>query len=592
MPNLDDIHYKFFPKAKTAPYGKTLIKFAWVVEIIVAIVGLSIAWFLYQKAVGNVESDKIQTFSEKISQNIDGVIVSLAFVVVAIVELTKIPLATAFYYAAKSRWKIVFIVALILVNISTFETIIQGFELGFYKRSNDVARVKMELEDINNEINQKTLGTTDEREKLVLQEKRLVADLTAIEKKILDNTISKNKEIDALKDEYKLANPQIETKNKQIVNERAELKSLKKGIKDRINNFNEQIIELESITNFKGSITLSRKKQSEQRDEKVRKLKEDLDNFESKSKLEIKGKEDEIKRLESEVAKLEGSASRDINEKIKLIEEKHNIFEDQINVDTGSKRNELTKLQDKIERFNEKTINYENQILDLREKCTVVSDELEEIAGNNQTYRFAIKIKSLREWFSDFSFSSILPWNWGQDENSITEDKMQNERIVSKNCSNASAALLSDDDLNFAFWLWFGTLGFVISVMGTFLALAGLHLQDERMHEIRNRPIREKFGRFFRNIAWIPVYINKLIWAGVKKLTNPKIVKEKVEVEVEKIIEKPVLEEKIVYVDREVPKETIIEKKEIVYVPLPTDDEELLKKGPFKAPDYDKDKKK
>ena len=30
----------------------------------------------------------------------------------------------------------------------------------------------------------------------------------------------------------------------------------------------------------------------------------------------------------------------------------------------------------------------------------------------------------------------------------------------------------------------------------------------------------------------------------------------------------------------------------MVYVPLPTDDEELLKKGPFRAPDYDKDKKK
>ena len=49
---------------------------------------------------------------------------------------------------------------------------------------------------------------------------------------------------------------------------------------------------------------------------------------------------------------------------------------------------------------------------------------------------------------------------------------------------------------------------------------------------------------------------------------------------------------KVVYVDQEVPRETIIEKKEMVYVPLPTDDEELLKKGRFKAPDYDKDKKK
>ena len=140
--------------------------------------------------------------------------------------------------------------------------------------------------------------------------------------------------------------------------------------------------------------------------------------------------------------------------------------------------------------------------------------------------------------------------------------------------------------------LWFGGLALVISIIGTLVALAGLHLQDERMHEIRNKPIKARLGRFFRNIAWIPVYINKYIWAGVKRLKDPKIVKEKVEVEVEKIIEKPIFKDKVVYVDQEVPRETIIEKKEMVYVPLPTDDEELLKKGPFKAPDYDKDKKK
>ena len=31
-------------------------------------------------------------------------------------------------------------------------------------------------------------------------------------------------------------------------------------------------------------------------------------------------------------------------------------------------------------------------------------------------------------------------------------------------------------------------------------------------------------------------------------------------------------------------------RKELVYVPLPTDDEELIKKGPIKATDYDKKK--
>ena len=132
-------------------------------------------------------------------------------------------------------------------------------------------------------------------------------------------------------------------------------------------------------------------------------------------------------------------------------------------------------------------------------------------------------------------------------------------------------------------------MAFVISVIGTLIALAGLHLQDERMHEIRNRPMKERFARFFRNIAWIPVYINKYIWAGAKRLIKPKIVEKEVfvEKEVEKIVEKNV-GEKIIYEKVEVPKEVI--RKEMVYVPLPTDDEELLKRGPFTS--VDKDKKK
>ena len=134
---------------------------------------------------------------------------------------------------------------------------------------------------------------------------------------------------------------------------------------------------------------------------------------------------------------------------------------------------------------------------------------------------------------------------------------------------------------------WFRSMALVISIIGSLVALAGFHLQDERMHEIRNRPVKERFRRFFRNIAWIPVYINRYIWAGIKRLTKPKIVEKVVEVEkeVEKIVEKNI-GEKIVYEKVEVPKEVI--KKEMVYVPLPTDDEELLKRGPFKQDDKDK----
>ena len=54
-----------------------------------------------------------------------------------------------------------------------------------------------------------------------------------------------------------------------------------------------------------------------------------------------------------------------------------------------------------------------------------------------------------------------------------------------------------------------------------------------------------------------------------------------------KIVEKPV-GQKIVYEKVEIPKEVI--RKELVYVPLPTDDTEVLKKGPFSVPE-DKTKK-
>ena len=173
------------------------------------------------------------------------------------------------------------------------------------------------------------------------------------------------------------------------------------------------------------------------------------------------------------------------------------------------------------------------------------------------------------------------------------EDIISTERIAikikEKKCSSSSAALLSDDDLNFAFWLWFGSMAFIISIIGALVALAGFHLQDERMHEIRNRPVRERLVKFLQRIAWIPVYINKIIWAGIKRLIRPKIVEKEVVVEkiVEKIVEKNI-GEKIVYEKVEVPKEVV--RKELVYVPLPTDDEELLKRGPFTP--VDKDKKK
>ena len=58
---------------------------------------------------------------------------------------------------------------------------------------------------------------------------------------------------------------------------------------------------------------------------------------------------------------------------------------------------------------------------------------------------------------------------------------------------------------------------------------------------------------------------------------------------VEKIVDRPVEIEKIKYVTQEVPKEVI--KKIYVHVPFPTDDPEVIKKGPITYHDKDDEKK-
>jgi hypothetical protein len=147
--------------------------------------------------------------------------------------------------------------------------------------------------------------------------------------------------------------------------------------------------------------------------------------------------------------------------------------------------------------------------------------------------------------------------------------------------------------LTAAFWLWFGVLGFIISITGTMLAFASLVLLDPRLHVIRNKKTAYWKGASLR-ISKFFVLLNKYIWGLIKRFRDPKVEIKEIEVEkvVEKIIEKPVEVEKVVIKEVEVPKEIETLRKEIVYVPLPTDDEELLKKGPFNAIDYDKDKKK
>lgn len=111
------------------------------------------------------------------------------------------------------------------------------------------------------------------------------------------------------------------------------------------------------------------------------------------------------------------------------------------------------------------------------------------------------------------------------------------------------------------------------------------------MHADRNTNQLKRIGLFWWFIRLLSAW-TKNLRVKTRKLFKPNIVEKKVEVEVEKIVEKivekPVIQEKIIEKEIEVPKQ--IEKKVFVHVPFPTDDPEVIKKGPMIYNDKDKKK--
>ena len=149
MPNLDKVFNKFFPQSQTGSKGKFLLKMAWTVEILVAVIGICIAIIVVMQAQGTKDLDDLASRAVNLSDLTFGGI----FFIVAIVELTKIPLATAVYYSVRIYWKIIFLIGLLLVNVSTFETIVTGFERINRERTKIIDRKIVKYHSISTQIN-------------------------------------------------------------------------------------------------------------------------------------------------------------------------------------------------------------------------------------------------------------------------------------------------------------------------------------------------------------------------------------------------------------------------------------------------------
>ena len=599
MPNLDKIFNKFYPQSQTGSKGKFLLNMAWTVEILVAIIGICIAIIVIINAQGTQNLEDLAGRSIRLNDITFGGI----FFIVAIVELTKIPLATAVYYSVRIYWKVIFLIGLLLVNVSTFETIVTGFERINRERTKIVDKKIVKYHSINTQIEQLEDNTN------VKQFDGEINDLrkqrAEINKQISEINVSGQKRIQDIKDSG--------TNNSAIEQLQKQLDTLNLNI----SNLRNKNVELSGQDNGKwgfgsnsksiaNSIALNNDAinnyEIEKRDKESKLT--NLINAQGKSssgaigienaEIELKTKplKDELEIIAKNIAALEGNKAQynlDDNEKIKRIKELESARLELISNEEGTGIDDLAP-DSQVYRVATWLKNW--FIIDYNDEINKINEQIFQLEKQ--------KVKSITErgWFD--KFFSFFNKNSRLDNEAIDRQisnlngkiiEFENKAIKAETkISDSVYADIPSGALAAAFWLWFGVLSFIISVTGTMLAFASLVLLDPRLHIIRNKRTANWKGLGTR-ISKFFVLINKYIWGKIKRHRDPniKIVEKEVEKIVEKIVEvEKFVGEKIVYEKVEVPKEVI--RKEIVYVPLPTDDNELLKKGPFTAPDYDKKK--
>ena len=597
MPNLNNIFNNFFPQSQTGKKGLFLLRMAWTIEIAVAIIGFTIGLIIMKGTqTEQGTSQLVSGFSFLGSMTLNDFSIGLIFMIVAIVELTKIPLATAVYYSARFSWRIVFIIGLLLVNVSTFETIVTGFERINRERTKVVSNYITEYHSILTEIENLSIDErADEIDEDISKELKTRRE---IQSQIDENNLSAEKQIKQLRDS---------SGNKEVIDQlERRIESLGKEIQD-LTNANTQL----------------------RSDSKGAWVKSTFNNQIEENNKIIARKTQEQADKQNQIDSMLRNSNQNNAASIELIRKTAANANKKLNGDLEDVSTRLKQLNDRKIKKSENESQKDEKINQLEEKRDENIRKIDELAPDNQVFRVATW---LRDWFEinydeeirkvekriiefeNLKVIEIQEPNWLQKifpffyNNKKIDNTILDKQIASaekqikilKRKSDLKASTIQTSPyadiprgaLVAAFWLWFGVLSFVISVVGTLLAFASLVLLDPRLHKVRNkranwRGAAERFSRLFFTIR-------RYIHGRIKRFKDPIIKEVKVEVEVEKIVKEPVYvyKDKIVHVEKEVPVKEEIIKKEIVYVPLPTDDEELLKKGPFIATGDDKDKKK
>mgnify|MGYP003666450007 FL=1 len=561
--------------AERESIGKKLIIFAWAVEICAVIIGFAISIMQGITSFEELEANKNGLLGFGDYTNI--FIAMMPFLMVAIVEITKIPFVGATYKTSHKKWKFVFGVSLLFLAFITFESALNGFERNFHALIFSIDKHKKELVALEEQI----APLVEKRERLAnlsapqieseySQRHAIISEERSRQANIIQDRIQGLRA--ASQTEY------IKGLNDQIDDRRDQVKALRADRQKEIDaliNASTQLTENASTEVNTQRRSLQQQLINEQnylqrlREEREKKI-EDAGYF-----SENKVREQENKRVSQQELKVEGLRTQ-LNELSDSDRQKQ--LRERFNKDIEAVKDRYQSREDKLNKEIQNVSMTLSKSLGSREKDieNVIKTHMKELTSIESKFQ---EQQKENEAFRENSFKTL-----SQNKSLVldiekTLFEKQNQRVELRNLVNIkvgdnqvyrmaqwwfnkeSAADLDRKDVMSIAGLWFGSLALLIAVTGILLAFASYVIRDPYIDD-RSSPhdnLSSLSRKSFNSLRRLFIYWRRVQRSPVIKEVPKEVIKE---VPVEKVIRV------------EVPIEII--KKEIVHVPLYTNDKSLL----------------
>ena len=622
--------------------GKKLYVFAWVIEGIAAFIGLMIAWSMgfqtYQFYVNEYGSFPLINL-------FDLVLAALPFVMVASVELLKIPFCKLIYLNRSFKIRVLFSIVLVLVTFITFETLITGFERQFNNISIQVSVPQQKLVVLSKKI--------EYIEESIVNLENTTDDSISVEVTLQREEAAKSRDsaiesLNAQKDQYLTISSgtllkqknQIESDIARLIEERNETienietrtkltrESKEKEIENIKDRRDEKIVNTEKyFTSVSEEEQLNQSQTRKANNETITAYRVkilDLEGYIAASKEDpslLALFRNDVGKWEKEIASLNAKIDKLLDENTNLGLQTSASLNIEINKILSSAESEIKKIENEISLSHANELKDKSEIEDSflkhrKEKYEALSEiERKQILDSKYKKEIAIIDKQIQERQKAYNYEidriDDFRRNEGEKLSQKSDEIVQLERdlgpykdeqlvlgiaimdayeqtqiyrIAKSFYGLEDGIIISEKQISFVAKVWFGSLAAIVSSMGIFLAFGALifrYAGDEYKEKQRSGPI----GRAFR----------RTLVARRKKYNEPRIVTEIKEVEVPKEVIKEVPVDKIVtkevfvevpvdkVVIQEVPVEVV--KKEVIHVPIYTNDPDLIKFGTTKVKD-------